>query len=114
MTTPAHVPVVRVSGILRLTVLAVFAAVAIAVLACPASAAPGDSGKAKWVHGHVERTSGLAIQVRGAWHELAGARIVNPSEQPMSSHEIKKGAYINMRLVNGIVTYLRVFQDLGR
>ena len=114
MTTPAHVPVVRLSGIFRLTVLAVFAAVAVAVLASTAPAAPRDGGKAKWVHGHVEKTSGLAIQVRGSWHELARARIVNPQEKAMSSQEIKKGAYINMRLENGSVTYLRVFQDLGR
>lgn len=115
MTTHAPVPAVREAGRPRAAALALICLLALALLPLSTQQAfPQDNRKVAWIHGTVDRTSGEAILVRGNWHELARAIVVDAYGRRMSGADIKKGAYIHMRLINGVVTDIHVYQDLGR
>ncbi len=114
MKTRAPVPAVRGRYSARVGALLIMSLLLVPLLVSPASAASGNDEKTIWLQGYVDRTTGQAIQFHGHWYELAGARIVDAYQRSLPGAGIKKGAYVYMRLEDGKVVYLRVFQDIGR
>ncbi len=114
MKTREPVPAVRGLGPIRVAALFAAALLLLPILASPAPAASGNGEKPTWFQGYVDKTGGEAILYRGHWYELAGARVVDAYGRPLPAAAIKRGAYIYMCVERGKVTYLRVFQDIGR
>ena len=111
---PDSVPTIRRAGPFRAAAIAVLALLILPFAPALSPAAQKHEAGVTWLQGHVDRTTGHSIQFRGRWYELAGATILDAYRKSMPGAQIKNGAYVYIRLENGRVTYLRVFQDLGR
>lgn len=108
------VPSFRLTGRMMVAALVLFLAAGAVCAVFPDAARAAQGGAARYVPGYVERNSGHAIQVRGKWYELAGARVVDPENRPLRSQDIKVQAYVQMQIVNDRVKWIQVYQGLLR